>query len=373
MEGILLDCPFALVTELNSLELKELNDRKCTLCGKPNVVASKIASQGTTSYLCQSCTEKYLENARKLMHSQKYHSITCNDRHQDLKGIDLFAGAGGFSCGMQMAGIDVVAAVELEKYACDTLRMNAPNFFPNMQVIQADIQTLTGKEILDKVGLAIGELDILFGGPPCQGFSFLNTSSRGPDNPKSKLMWEFIRMVGEMQPRMFMIENVPGLLSFKDFFISLLESLEQCGYVVRFNMLDAVSYGVPQHRRRVLIMGTRSDTGKLPVFPPPQNFAPEMLTGKEGTFFPRADVAVECFAKNGFSKEEMRDVWWNTKLWILMNKKTAEEIFDKAIHNLTIKAIEASFPGTKHVGSIFLKPREIHETTLSDFTAQQPL
>jgi len=286
-----------------------------------------------------------------------------------MKAIDLFAGAGGFSCGMQAAGIDVVAAVEIEKSACDTLRANAPNFFPNMQVIQADIQELTGQAILDKVGLAKGELDMLFGGPPCQGFSFLNTSNRGPDNPKSKLMWEFIRMVGEMQPRAFMIENVPGLLSFKDFFISLLEGLEQCGYAVRFNELDAASYGVPQHRKRIIIMGTRSDIGTLPIFPPPQNFDPGMLTADEGSFFPRAHVAIECFAQHGFPKEEVRDVWWNTKLWILMNKKTAAEVFDKAIHKLTIESIIASCPDMRLVGSYILKyQKPIRETILSDFT-----
>lgn len=255
--------------------------------------------------------------------------------NKKLKGIDLFAGGGGFSCGVQAAGIKVVAAVEIERAGCDTLRANKANFFPNMEVIQADITTITGKDILDKVGLRKGELDILFGGPPCQGFSTVNTKTRGVDNPKSKLMWEFIRMVREIKPKLFMVENVPGLLSFKDFFFSLLEDLEACGYIVRFNKLDACSYGVPQHRKRIIIMGSRADLNKgPPTFPVPEFFAPEMCKREEHQWFSRAHVAEKCFAVNGFSKEEVNDVWWNPKLHIMMNKKNASEVLDRAIGQL---------------------------------------
>jgi len=257
-----------------------------------------------------------------------------------LTGIDLFAGAGGFSLGMQQAGIDVVAAVEIEQAACDTLYANKPTFFPSMEIIQADIKDLTGADILARVGLKKGDLDILFGGPPCQGFSTLNKNTRSLDNPKSKLMFEFIRMVREISPKIFMIENVPGLLAFKDFFILLLESLERCGYVVRFNKMDAVSYGVPQHRKRIFIMGVREELEMLPPFAPPQNFSPEMLTREHGQLFDKADIAIKCFARNGFSKEEVRDVYWNTKLHIMMNKKTASDVFDRAVRECVIDLIK---------------------------------
>jgi site-specific DNA-cytosine methylase len=152
--------------------------------------------------------------------------------------------------------------------------------------------------------------------------------TRGPDNPKSKLMWEFIRMVNEIQPKIFMIENVPGLLRFKDFFYELLESLEACGYVVRFTELNAVSYGVPQHRIRIFIDGGRKDTNFIPTFPVPQYYDPEAI---KGGIFSRANVAEKCFAVNGFTKEEVKDVWWNTKLNILMNRKTAAEVVNQAV------------------------------------------
>lgn len=264
-----------------------------------------------------------------------------------FKAIDLFAGAGGFSLGMQQAGFDVVAAVEIGQAACDTLYANKPTFFPNMEIIQSDIKELTGADILARVELEKGELDMLFGGPPCQGFSTINRQAWSLDNPKSKLMFEFIRMVREISPKMFMIENVPGLLGFKDFFILLMESLEDCGYVVRFNKLDACSYGVPQHRKRIFIMGVREDLGILPPFAPPQNFSTEMLTREPGQLFDRADIAVKCFASNGFSKEEVMDVYWNPKLHIMMNKKTASDVFDRAVSGCIGDLIMYNFEGKK--------------------------
>lgn len=255
-----------------------------------------------------------------------------------LTCIDLFAGAGGFSLGFSQAGFDVVAAVEIEQAACDTLYANKPSYFPNMEIIQADIKDLTGMDILARAGLNKGELDMLIGGPPCQGFSFSNMKNRSLDDPRSKLMFEFIRMVKEIQPKVFDIENVPGLFAFKDFFYSLMQSLEECGYVVRFIMMDAVSYGVPQHRKRIFIQGVRNDIGKLPIFPEPENFDPDALKGS--IVKPsRAAIAEKCFAVNGFTKEEVKEVWWNTKLWIQMNKKTVADKVDQAIDECIAEGI----------------------------------
>ena len=244
--------------------------------------------------------------------------------------IDLFAGAGGFSLGVSQAGFNVVAAVEIEKGCCDTLRANR-ECFPNMLIVEKDIRELSGAELLDMVGMKRGELFLLVGSPPCQSFSFANMKNRSLDDPRSKLMFEYIRMVGELQPKAFYIENVPGLFAFKDFFYSLMQLLEECGYVVRFLMMDACSYGVPQHRKRIFIQGTRNDTDWLPTFPEPQNFDPEALKAKISNVS-RAEVAKKCFQVNGFTKEEIKEVWWNTKLWIQMNKKTAAEKVNQAIN-----------------------------------------
>lgn len=255
-----------------------------------------------------------------------------------LTCIDLFAGAGGFSLGVSQARFNVVATVEIDKDACQTLRANRERFFPNMLIIEKDIRELSGAELLEMVGMKRGELDMLIGGPPCQSFSFINMKNRSLDDPCSKLMFEFIRMVQELQPKMFYVENVPGLFSYKDFFHFLMQSLEDCGYVVRFQMMDAVSYGVPQHRKRIFIQGVRNDIDMLPSFPKPTHFNSEILNG--GLLKPsRATIAQKCFQVSGFTKEEIKDVWWNTKLWIMMNKKTAADKVNQAINECIAESI----------------------------------
>ncbi len=262
-------------------------------------------------------------------------------KKRKLKAIDLFAGAGGFSLGLQQAGIDVVAAVEKDKWCCDTLKRNKATAFPKMKIIQADICSLSGEYLLEQVGLAKGQLDMLVGGPPCQGFTYAS-SRRSPNDPRSKLMWQFIRMVKEMQPRFFCIENVRGLLSFKDFFRDILKRLEKCGYVVRFNLLDCASYGVPQRRHRVMIDGARSDLNIVPKYPPPTHFSPVQLGKKKKAgenSIPPALVAEKCFATHGFDRKEVDDVWWNNKLGVMMNKKTAAEKVNQAVDEILLEAV----------------------------------
>jgi DNA-cytosine methyltransferase len=205
---------------------------------------------------------------------------------------------------------------------------------------------LTGDDLLSMVNFKKGELDVLFGGPPCQGFTFVN-ARRSIDDPRSKLMWEFIRMIREIQPKYFVIENVPGLLGFKDFFRELLVQLEESKYNVRFNMMDAANYWVPQTRRRIFIEGGRKDLNIIPAFPRPVCFNPKMI--HEEQLVCQADMALECFRANGFTKEEIGDVWWNTKLGILMNKKTASDEFDLAVNRLVAKKVLAMARNKKYV------------------------
>lgn len=255
--------------------------------------------------------------------------------------VDLFAGAGGFSLGMRKAGFKILVAVENDKWAAQTYRAN----LKGTVVLEEDIRELTAGRLLEIAKIKKRELTLLFGGPPCQGFSVLS-SNRSLDNPNSKLMNEFVRMVKGIQPRVFYIENVPGLLAFKDFFILLMECLEKCGYVTRCLMMDAVSYGVPQYRKRVFIQGARKELNMLPVFPSPTHFGPEQLKIKDNQMFQPAAVAVECFAKNGFSKEEVKDLYWNNKLGIQMNRKTALNAWECATGKLIGEGIKASLEAT---------------------------
>lgn len=256
-----------------------------------------------------------------------------------LTCIDLFAGAGGFSLGLSQSGFNVIAAVENDKGACQTLRANRDKSYPNMKIVEEDIRNITGKILMNLTGIKEKELDILIGGPPCQGFSFSNTK-RSLDDPRSKLMFEFIRMTRELQPKIFYVENVPGLLSFKDFFHQLMGSFEKCGYAVRFLMLNAANYGVPQKRRRIFIQGVRKDLGFLPTFPEMTNFSPDNL--KSGSSPSRATIALKCFAVNGFPKEQIKEVWWNKKLEIMMNKKTAVEQVNNALTAWIFDAIKTT-------------------------------
>ena len=249
--------------------------------------------------------------------------------------VDLFTGAGGFSLGIARAGFKVLVAVESDKWACQTLRHN----FKDLAVLEKDIRKVTGKEILKICNLKKGNLDLLVGGPPCQGFTIIS-SNRSIDDPRSKLMHEFLRLTKEIMPRVFMIENVPGLLYFKDFFILLMKTMEDIGYVVRCVMMDAMSYGVPQYRRRIFIQGVRKDLKILPVFPIPTNFKPEHIKTTKDRMFSQADVSVKCFAVNGFVKEEVKDLWWNEKLWIQMNRKTARQTVDNAVNVLIAESIK---------------------------------
>ena len=177
-------------------------------------------------------------------------------------------------------------------------------------------------------------------------------------------MWQMIRMIGELKPLHFSIENVPGLLSYKDFVYLLMETLEKHGYVVRINMLDACSYGVPQTRKRVFIHGTRNDLKALPKYPAPTHFSNESLVpDKFG--IARGDVAQKAFYKNGFPKEQLKDLWWNTKLWIYMNKREAADIIYQAYKIVLIEAMLQT--DITNIDWIRLKLPEIKQSIVSDY------
>jgi site-specific DNA-cytosine methylase len=199
------------------------------------------------------------------------------------------------------------------------------------------IEEVTAEMVRKEGEMGDEEITLIAGGPPCQGFSTSNPK-RCTDDPRSKLMWEFIRMVGEAKPRAFIIENVPGLLSYKDFVYVLMESLENHGYVVRINIIDAVSHGVPQNRKRVFIEGARSDTGKTPCYPVPTHFSKEQLECPEDGLS-QAEVAIHAFAVHGFPKDELKKLWWNQKLHILMNKETAADVVENAFRLALIERI----------------------------------
>lgn len=183
-----------------------------------------------------------------------------------LTAIDLFCGAGGLTVGLQQAGFSVVGAVELEPLACDTYADN----HPGIQLWRTDIRKLGGAEILQTLGLAPGELDLLAGCPPCQGFSSIRTLNgrRQVTEPRNDLIYQYGRLVEELRPRAVLMENVPALAQDQRM-ADLVELLEELGYPARgaHRVLNAADFGVPQNRRRLVMVAAHGTSVGLHVAP----------------------------------------------------------------------------------------------------------
>lgn len=172
-----------------------------------------------------------------------------------LTGVSLFAGVGGFDLAMTRKGIKVVASVEIDKNCNQVLAQH----FPDTKQF-TDVTQVTGKDLLD-VGF-IPERGVITGGFPCQDLSVAGKRA-GLAGERSGLFWEIARLVEETKTEFFLIENVPGLLtsnSGKDFGV-VLGTMADLGYSCAWRVLDAQYFGVPQRRRRVFIVGRRSDNG----------------------------------------------------------------------------------------------------------------
>lgn len=191
--------------------------------------------------------------------------------------VDLFAGAGGLSLGLRSAGFDVRAAVEHDPTAARTYRANLGD-----HVLEEDLHSYKVEHLLKYANLEVGACDLLAGGPPCQGFSVQRRGS--DDDPRNSLVLHFARFIEGLRPKMFLMENVSGLMSSRGrpFLNELLSKVATLGYSVFIEKLDAVRYGVPQFRTRVILAGQRNDLG-LPAFrfPPPTHNASSYVTVRD--------------------------------------------------------------------------------------------
>ena len=182
-------------------------------------------------------------------------------------GIDLFAGAGGLSLGFEQAGFDVAAAVEIDPVHCAVHEYN----FPKTAVIPHPIETLSGKDIAQAAGIGGRRVDCVFGGAPCQGFSLIG--HRVLDDPRNRLVREFVRIVAELDARTFVFENVKGLTvgRHRAFLDELVEEFSEVGYDVRvpWRVLNAGNFAVPQHRERLILLGAQKGEA-LPDYPTPK-------------------------------------------------------------------------------------------------------
>ena len=178
--------------------------------------------------------------------------------------VDLFAGAGGMTLGFEQAGFDVLAAVEFDPIHASVHEYN----FPFWTTICQSVTNITGAEIRARSAIGNGDIDVVFGGPPCQGFSLIG--KRKVNDDRNSLVLHFVRLVLDLQPKFFVMENVRGITlgKQKQVLQKVMETFKHHGYQVRENyqVLNAANYGVPQNRHRLFLMGCRQGL-KLPDYP----------------------------------------------------------------------------------------------------------
>ena len=189
-----------------------------------------------------------------------------------LTAIDCFCGAGGLSLGLERAGFEVTLSFDNDQVAVDTYRKNLGG---RSELFDASV--LSGREIAELTGFSAGELDLLAGGPPCQGFSLQRRGER--DDPRNKLMLRYLDWIGVLMPRAFLVENVAALGSLRgrEVTSTLAASVHALGYTLHSKVLDAAEFGVPQRRRRMFIVGLRDSS----AFSWPEPLPGDALTVRE--------------------------------------------------------------------------------------------
>ena len=203
---------------------------------------------------------------------------------EELTAADLFAGAGGLTVGFEEAGFRSVFFNEIDRQAAATYQLNFPGAVPFV----CPIQDLNVRRIRRECSIRPDSLDVVVGGPPCQGFS-INAPVRADSDPRNHLFRHYIRLVLEgLHPKFVVMENVPGLVSLDRgrTLHDVLEAFETAGYRTAFWILNAAHYGVPEERWRLVFIGTRLK-GILPSFPAPKHFSrqrPNFTGGRDYTF-----------------------------------------------------------------------------------------
>lgn len=213
-----------------------------------------------------------------------------------LYAISIFSGAGGFDLGIEAAGFETRLCTDIDYHSCRTLRSNRRlgketgkhSFLQNAVVLQRDIRKLNTKDILRAARLDRGKVSLVIGGPPCQSFSVFGRR-KGMDDPRGTLLWDFIRVIREIQPEVFIFENVAGLLTIDDgkVFERFMEEVgkNEFGtqdYTLTHYLLDTANYGVPQFRNRLIIFGSRSG---IKISKPQPTHSPE-ANGKSISLYP---------------------------------------------------------------------------------------
>ena len=192
-----------------------------------------------------------------------------------MNSIDLFCGAGGFSEGARQAGVQVIAGADYDESAVKTHEANHPDSLS----IQQDLVELTPEEFCDTYDINPDDIDIVTGGPPCQGFSNANYT-RDIEDERNNLVYIFSEYVTYLQPEFVIMENVPGIQSLDEgvYVDGVVSDLEDAGYTVTFKVINTAEYGVPQKRNRFILLASKNHTVE---FPDPTHTESEFKTVEE--------------------------------------------------------------------------------------------
>lgn len=217
--------------------------------------------------------------------------------------VSLFSGGGGLDLGLELAGFESRAAVELEPYACQTLRANkakavrlpsGQTYLAECEILERDVRSVSGRELLHAARLSRGQATLLAGGPPCVTFSVAGRRE-GLAAETGRLFEEYVRLLRAVRPAGLVYENVKGLLTAPDetgvrgaAFARIYEALEAEGYALSWAVVNAADFGVPQQRERVIILGRRGN--EAPAFPEPTHYDPERLDRDVTASSPWQDV-----------------------------------------------------------------------------------
>jgi DNA (cytosine-5)-methyltransferase 1 len=261
------------------------NDRKvdgvahsfvdCSRTPAPTIVADR-----QIHFFTEPCESGQMENASKPPYRVPLMSEIAPLPWNGYSVASLFAGCGGSSTGYRMAGFRVLYVNEFIEAARNTYRANAKE---GTVIDGRDIREVAPEDILNATGLGVGDIDVLDGSPPCASFSTAGKRHRhwGEERAYSDkvqrtddLFFEFARILAGVKPKVFVAENVSGLVkgTAKGYFLEILAALKGCGYKVSAKLLDAQWLGVPQARQRLIFVGVREDLDNLPAHPKPLSF-----------------------------------------------------------------------------------------------------
>ena len=284
--------------------------------------------------------------------------------------VDLFAGAGGMTLGFEQAGFDVLAAVELDPIHASVHEYN----FPFWTTICQSVTKTTAREIRSRSAIGDRDIDVVFGGPPCQGFSLIGKRDLADD--RNSLVLHFVRLVLELQPKFFVMENVRGMTigKQKQVLQSVIEKLQAYGYEVKENyqVLNAANYGVPQNRLRLFLVGCQKGL-KLPDYPlaltqPPANRASKNKTQKNDYLPPTPNVkeAIGDIPEvNHYPELEVRD-------WVIANHGQPS-LYASQLRNLIVADDDYSYSRIYNSNLLTCSRRTKHtETTIARFAATIP-